>query len=117
MPAPGCNGAAGVAARLAALHAAVVPGLAQASQTAGATSPMARSTRMRRFVVLMDSVGESNGARPNAFYALNPSKIIWSAQRLAHRWSSSVRTVQVSSGIRNSMRASTGASAGKSRTA
>src|SRR4051812_37971427 len=49
-------------------------------------------------------------------YGRNPSKIIWSAQRAARARSSSVRTVQVSSGRPSRERLVTGTGEGRSRT-
>ena len=49
-------------------------------------------------------------------YGLHPSNMIWSAHREARFRSSSLRTVQVSSGSPNSPRANRGATAGRSLT-
>ena len=49
-------------------------------------------------------------------YGLQPSNMIWSAQRAANLRSSSPRTVHVSNGSPNTLRASRGAAAGKSLT-
>src|SRR5207249_12198044 len=49
-----------------------------------------------------------------AFHGRKPSKIIWSAKRVAHARSASLRTVYASNGKPIKRRASEGASAGKS---
>ena len=107
--------------------------MAHASHPVAAISAMLGTVRMRSSVGLMTVAYETSWAGAilgieavpkgtavafrHPCYGRNPSKIIWSAKRAAHRRSASVRTVQVNTGIPAQRRATSGTVAGRSTTA